>query len=275
METDNHLHPRRALLGGAFVLGLCALNRVLTASDPLPAGGRIPLPAAGSASPHLAARPRPPASASASPSPGAAGSRHRAPRTVTYTLPPDRREIALSFDDGPSAEYTPGILEVLRRNGVRATFCVIGRNAVEHPDLLRAVTDAGHLIANHSWSHAQLTGLPEQEAREELSRTSDVIERTLGAPPVIARAPYGDWNDATLRICAELGMSPLGWSVDTDDWEMPGVARIVRTVMAEVRPGSVILSHDGGGNRVQSISALAAYLPRLLDAGYRPVLPTM
>ncbi|WP_019546797.1 polysaccharide deacetylase family protein [Streptomyces sulphureus] len=190
-----------------------------------------------------------------------------------YSLSGKGRRVALTFDDGPDPRYTPEILETLRRHGVRAVFFVIGETAEQFPDVLRSVAREGHLIANHTWNHRQLTAIPVAEARSELERTSELIARTVGTPPTWARAPYGDWNGPTLRICAELGMEPLGWSLDTQDWSMPGSEHIINAVMKDVAPGTIVLNHDGGGDRSQSASALSAYLPQLLAAGYTPALP--
>lgn len=199
---------------------------------------------------------------------------HPAHPSIAYTLDSDAgRQIALTFDDGPDPVYTPEVLEVLRRHSVRATFCLVGENAVAHPRLLHEIADAGHEIANHTWSHPQLTRMRPADARRQLARTSDVIERTIGTPPTLARAPYGSWNARTLEIAAGLGMSPLGWSVDTRDWARPGIDKISATVFRYARPGAILLSHDGGGDRSQTATALAHYLPRLLDAGYTPVTP--
>jgi peptidoglycan/xylan/chitin deacetylase (PgdA/CDA1 family) len=129
------------------------------------------------------------------------------------------------------------------------------------------------VVANHSYTHPKLTGLPPHRVTDELGRTSDVIERILDAPPRWCRAPYGEWDDPSLAVCARLGMEPLGWSVDTNDWARPGIASIKRAVTREVRPGSIILQHDGGGDRSQTVRAVSEYLPRLLDRGYVFVRP--
>ncbi|WP_323384948.1 polysaccharide deacetylase family protein [Streptomyces calidiresistens] len=190
------------------------------------------------------------------------------------TLPANgARRIALTFDDGPHPEWTPRILETLRRYRTPATFFVIGENVRAHPDLLREVAADGHLIANHSWSHPRLDHLPRSRVREELERTCDLLAGVLGAPPHWARAPYGAWHPPSLEVCAELGMEPLGWSIDTEDWTRPGSSAISRAVLDGAHPGGIVLAHDGGGDRSQSASALDHYLPRLLDRGWTMVRP--
>ncbi|MEU9502982.1 polysaccharide deacetylase family protein [Streptomyces sp. NPDC048196] len=189
---------------------------------------------------------------------------------VAYTLGTDRREVFLTFDDGPHPHYTPEILRILRRNGARATFFVIGENAGAFPELLQDIADDGHAVGNHTWTHPQLTQLPPGAVRSELGRTSRLIDDVLGTAPSLARAPYGAWDDPSLSICNELGMSPVGWAIDSRDWTTPGVGSIVDAVMEEMRPGAIVLSHDGGGERGQTVDALDRYLPRLMDDGYRP-----
>ncbi|MFI1869560.1 polysaccharide deacetylase family protein [Streptomyces jumonjinensis] len=188
-------------------------------------------------------------------------------------LPHTGRTMVLTFDDGPDPEYTPGILRTLRRYDVRAMFFVCGEMADIHPDLLRELADDGHVIGNHTWSHPLIPQLAPSEIRGELGRTSEVIERISGLPPLWYRAPFGAWNRHSFEIGAELGMEPLAWTVDTLDWTEPGTGTIVSRVLDGAGPGVVVLSHDAGGDRSQSVTALRHYLPRLLDDGYRITVP--
>ncbi|MFE9396637.1 polysaccharide deacetylase family protein [Streptomyces flavidovirens] len=184
------------------------------------------------------------------------------------------RGMVLTFDDGPDPRYTPDILRTLRRYDVRAMFFVCGEMAVENRDLLREMAEEGHVVGNHTWSHPLVPRLSPAGIRAELGRTSDVVERTIGHAPVWYRAPYGAWNRRSFEIGAELGMEPLGWTLDTLDWREPGTGAIVRRVRGGAGPGVVVLSHDAGGNRRQSVEALRTYLPELLDAGYRITVPS-
>lgn len=266
---------RRTLLGAAACAGLVTLNRLLVAADDGPggpadaaarrSGGPDGLPTASAGDYRLR------------PSAGGAGTAGRgpvrAPGSVPRTLPVPGHRIALTFDDGPHPEHTPQVLRVLRRYGAPATFFLIGENAAHHPDLVREIAADGHLIANHSWSHPRLDRLRTARVREELGATSDLLAAVLGEAPRWARAPYGAWHRPSLRICAELGMTPLGWSIDTEDWTRPGTAAIARAVLNGAHPGGIVLSHDGGGDRSQSVAALAHYLPRLLDRGYTLTRP--
>jgi peptidoglycan-N-acetylglucosamine deacetylase len=269
---------RRIFLGGLLIAGACATNRAHAVGSGSGAGGGAD---AKGASRHAqrhhraAARPaRAPESYRLRPEAAEVRPAARGSTSVAYTLDSGSREIALTFDDGPDPHYTPQVLEVLRRCRVRATFCVIGRDAAANAWLLNAIADAGHEIANHSWSHPLLTRMRSHEIYEQLARTCDVVDEAVGTAPVLARAPFGAWNERALKISASLGMSPLGWSVDTCDWKEPGTREITSTVLETVRPGAILLSHDGGGDRSQTVAALRDYLPRLLDSGYTPVLPS-
>lgn len=280
MRSYPHIPTRRAVLGGVLLLGAaCAPGRSGAGSGggsgedggPVTDNIRPADHAAQHQTRHEAVHPQ---SYRLQPEAGQAPLEHRAHTSVAYTLGSSTgREIALTFDDGPHPVYTPQVLEVLSRYSVRATFCCVGEDADRYPHVLREIADGGHQIANHSWSHPQLTHLGSGQARRQLARTSEVIARTVGTPPTLARAPYGIWNERTLAMCADLGMSPLGWSVDSRDWARPGIGAITATVMRHLRPGAIVLSHDGGGNRSQTAKALAHYLPQLLDRGYVPTFP--
>jgi peptidoglycan/xylan/chitin deacetylase (PgdA/CDA1 family) len=151
---------------------------------------------------------------------------------------------------------------------VTATFSMIGIQARAHPGVAREVADAGHLIANHTWSHPDLAWLPLPAVTDQIDRATAEIHAVTGRPPAFFRAPYGAWSPAVLRQCARGGLTPLAWSVDPRDWSRPGVSSIVANIMGNTRPGSIILEHDGGGNRSQTVAALKQVLPRLQAAGY-------
>jgi peptidoglycan-N-acetylglucosamine deacetylase len=183
------------------------------------------------------------------------------------------RDIALTIDDGPDPAYTPQVLALLQRLGITATFCVVGARASKHPELVIAAAQAGHRIANHTQTHTFLQRQPPARVREEISRATDAIVAATGHPPAIFRAPGGLWSKTVFAECQAQGLRPLGWSVDPRDWSRPGTLAIVRTLLTQTRPGSIILDHDGGGDRSQTVQALTVALPRLLDAGYRFVQP--
>ncbi|MEW2404286.1 polysaccharide deacetylase family protein [Streptomyces sp. NPDC046862] len=183
------------------------------------------------------------------------------------------RAMVLTFDDGPDPRYTPEILRTLREYDVHAMFFVCGSMAADHKDLLRQMADDGHVVGNHTWSHPLLTKMSYSAIHAQMERTSEVIEEAYGEAPRWFRAPYGAWNRAVFHIGADLGMEPLGWTLDTLDWRSPGTRTIVERIERQADPGVVVLSHDAGGNRSQSVRALRDYLPGLLDAGYQITVP--
>ena len=139
--------------------------------------------------------------------------------------------------------------------------------------MAREVAAAGHMIANHTWSHVNLTVLPPVAIADQINRATSAIHTVTGRVPTLFRAPYGAWSPVVLKHCAQAGMTPLDWSVDPRDWTRPGVTSIVANIMRNTRTGSIILEHDGGGNRSQTVAALKIVLPRLLAAGYRFTTP--
>jgi peptidoglycan-N-acetylglucosamine deacetylase len=185
-----------------------------------------------------------------------------------YTLSDGPKRIALTIDDGPSPLYTPQILTVLHKYRVTATFSMIGVNVAAHPALAREVAAAGHTIVNHTWTHANLAMLGPVSVADQMARANDAIHKATGRHPAMFRAPYGAWSPAVLRRCEQMKLRPLDWSVDPRDWARPGVTAIVDNIMRHTETGSIILEHDGGGNRSETVAALKIVLPRLLDAGY-------
>jgi peptidoglycan-N-acetylglucosamine deacetylase len=219
--------------------------------------------------------PRPPVSAPPAGHPRASAPPARPQQAATgrvdmpmLTIDDGREAIALTIDDGPNPVYTPQVLALLARYRVTATFSMIGIEAQAYPAVAREVAAAGHLIANHTWTHLNLAGLPPALVTEQMSRATDMIHAVTGRVPDLFRAPYGAWSPFVLGQCARTGMTPLGWSVDPRDWSRPGVASIVANIMRNTRTGSIILEHDGGGDRSQTVAALKIVIPRLLAAGY-------
>ena len=189
-------------------------------------------------------------------------------QTPLRTIDDGSKAIALTIDDGPNPVYTPQVLALLARYQVTATFSMIGIEAQAHPAVAREVAAAGHLIVNHTWTHLNLAWLPPAVVTEQMSRATGAIHDATGRIPGLFRAPYGAWSPFVLSQCARTGMAPLGWSVDPRDWSRPGVTAIVANIMRNTRTGSIILEHDGGGNRSQTVAALKIVIPRLLAAGY-------
>ena len=138
---------------------------------------------------------------------------------------------------------------------------MIGENAATFPEIAREVAAAGHMIVNHTWNHDNLGRMKAAAVRDEISRATDAIHAATGERPSMFRAPYGVWSPAVFSYCARAGLTPLDWSVDPRDWSRPGVREIVRDIESDTRTGSIILEHDGGGNRSQTVAALKIWLP--------------
>lgn len=156
-----------------------------------------------------------------------------------------RPVVALTFDDGPHPEFTPKLLDILRHNGVRATFYVIGRNVETYPEIARRIVSEGHEIANHSWSHPALTSVGATRLRQEMEKTNDAIVRATGRRPTNMRPPYGAINDRVRQaILRDHGLDVILWSCDPLDWKRPG-AEVVRQRMVDgATPGGILLAHD-------------------------------
>ncbi|MFI1192908.1 polysaccharide deacetylase family protein [Micromonospora sp. NPDC020750] len=183
--------------------------------------------------------------------------------------------VALTFDDGPDPRYTPQVLALLRDYDVKATFCVVGENARNHPDLIQAIVADGHTLCNHSWQHDVLLGKRSPDViRADLLRTNAAIRDAVpGAPIGYFRQPGGAWTYQVVSVAEEIGMIPLHWTVDPSDWRAPGAARIAAVVSAEVRPGAVVLLHDAGGDRQGTVDSLHGLLPDLTGRFRLEALP--
>ena len=195
--------------------------------------------------------------------------------TVTSTTT-ERPTVALTFDDGPTPQYTPQVLDLLAQYRAPATFCMIGNQAVVHTDLVHRVVDAGHRLCDHTFTHDATVGMHDPDLMGRQLGTSRGSLATVFDPPAPVdyfRAPEGAWTPALDEMAARTGMRPLGWSVDTLDWTQPGVGAIVASVQQSVHPGAIILFHDGGGPREQTVEALRQLLPWLVQQGYEFTLP--
>ncbi|GAB3818730.1 polysaccharide deacetylase family protein [Micromonospora zhanjiangensis] len=167
------------------------------------------------------------------------------------------RAVALTFDDGPHPVWTPKVLDDLKAAGVKATFCLIGQQIKAHADLVARMVREGHQLCNHSWKHdLKLGKKSEAEIRADLVRTNQAIEKAVpGVKIPYFRAPGGNWTSAMIKVVTELGMTPLHWDVDPQDWAKPGATKITNRVEGSARAGSIVLMHDGGGDRSGTATA--------------------
>jgi peptidoglycan/xylan/chitin deacetylase (PgdA/CDA1 family) len=177
--------------------------------------------------------------------------------------------VYLTFDDGPTPAWTPRVLELLARHRAQATFFVVGRNAAAHPELVRQAWAAGHGVGNHTWTHRRLTRLGDGDLEAEVGATSAAIQRATGAPVRCLRPPYATVDAASADRARALGLRLVMWDVDTGDWRRPGAGVIAGRVLGKVRSGDVVLLHDGGGDRSQTLAALQQVLASLSARGFR------
>lgn len=183
-------------------------------------------------------------------------------RAVVHGGPRGGRRVALTFDDGPGPS-TPKVLRALRRAHVHATFFQLGKEVRGHRRLERRMLAAGHTLADHSYSH------PHLPSRAQLAGTRSLIRRYTGFDTCLFRPPYGDVNRRLVHDSVSLGMTAVVWNDDPQDWRTPGTASIVRTELSEMRPGAIVIMHDGGGPRGQTAAAIPRIVHRLRRRGYR------
>ncbi|HEY8472941.1 MAG TPA: polysaccharide deacetylase family protein [Natronosporangium sp.] len=192
---------------------------------------------------------------------------------ILDAVPGDGNVLGLSFDDGPNPPDTTRLLAVLREHAVKAVFCLVGQQVRRHPELVRQIVDDGHVLGNHSMYHDDMGDWPPDRIRADLQATAAAIEAAVpGTPVPYWRAPFGSWGE-TPAVAAELGMRSLGWRLAVFDWQPPGTRTLVRRLLAGVSPGAVVLLHDGGGDRSQTVEAVARVIPMLHSAGWRFGLP--
>lgn len=177
------------------------------------------------------------------------------------------REIALTFDDGPGP-YTPAVLGILRRRHVPATFFEIGALERYFHASTEAIVSAGDVIGDHTEAHLAMSHLPARGQQQQLLADASVLGRYGATFPRLFRPPYGMFNAATLALLARYRMLMVLWTVDTNDYRRPGVKAIVRSAVSGARPGAIILMHDAGGNRAQTVAALPKIIAALRARGY-------
>ncbi|MEO3823241.1 polysaccharide deacetylase family protein [Actinomadura sp. B10D3] len=181
--------------------------------------------------------------------------------------PPPPKSIALTIDDGPSPMYTPRMLDLLAEHQVHATFFIIGEQVKEYPKLTRRIADAGHQICNHTETHPiSIAGLSRKRVRKEIVEAHDRIADITGVVPQFFRSPGGAWSKTILELVAEHDMLPVDWAVDPRDWARPGVGHIRRSLL-KGKAGNIMLVHDGGGDRSQTLKALKTVIPKMKKRG--------
>lgn len=175
--------------------------------------------------------------------------------------------IAMTFDDGPHASFTPRLLNMLAQRNIKATFFVVGTNVREYPHIVRRILAEGHELANHTWSHQALSSLSPEKVREQLAKTHDAVREVAGYQMRIMRPPYGATNLRVKQQCfAEFGYPTILWSVDPLDWKRPGAGVVANRIISATHPGAIILAHD---IHSATIDAMPQTLDTLLAKGYK------
>jgi peptidoglycan-N-acetylglucosamine deacetylase len=182
---------------------------------------------------------------------------------------PEKPKVAITFDDGPTRRYTRKVLAILRQQRVKATFFVLGQQARSQPDLIRGIDAEGHLLANHSWGHPRRADL--EEWRAEIQKTRDAIARAGVKPNRFFRPPHGTVTPAVQQACAEQDLTIILYTLLSSDWTRPGADALVKQVVRGMAPGGIVVLHDGGGERSQTVEALPQIIKGLRQRGLEPV----
>ncbi len=184
---------------------------------------------------------------------------------TNQAAPSPDKVLYLTFDDGPS-DYTQEILDLLARYDAKATFFVIGRAAASQPELIEIIFAAGHGLGNHTYNHPSLPSVSRERMVDEVAKTAAVLGDRDGG---CLRPPYGARNAAVVKNTEQLGYQLALWTIDPRDWARPGARVIANHVITHAHPDGVVVMHDGGGNRAQTVAALRIILPALAKQGYR------
>lgn len=186
-------------------------------------------------------------------------------RTLLMRGDPAKKQVALTFDDGPHPKYTPKILEILRRYNIKATFFLVGELAERNPALVKAEVGGGHNVGNHTYHHVNLTKIPSGYIATEIKACGLVLSKIIGRPPHLFRPPGGDYNDNVAQVAEALGYKLILWTDDPGDYASPGADVITQRIIEKVEPGGIILIHDGVK---ETIDVLPKVIQTLKDKGY-------
>ncbi|NTW20216.1 MAG: polysaccharide deacetylase family protein [Nostocales cyanobacterium W4_Combined_metabat2_030] len=182
-------------------------------------------------------------------------------------LPPEKKVIALTFDDGPWPNSTAKVLDILKKNRIKSTFFVVGQNVKNYPDLTKQIVADGHIIANHTWHH-WYHQMNAQAAAYEVANTGDIIYQTTGVRTSLFRPPGGIMNNGVAAYAKNNKYAVIMWSADSMDYSRPAVPRLMNNIFREAKPGGIVLMHDGGGDRSNTVKALPEIINRFRKQGY-------
>jgi len=188
---------------------------------------------------------------------------------IVHCGSPRTAQVSLTFDDGPHPVYTPQILEILEQQRVHATFFVLGRRAQRYPELIREIARRGHTLANHSWSHTKHN--TRAGWREQIGHTDEIIHRLVPSSQAFYRPPHGIVTPEVKRLCVELGQTIVLYTLLSSDWQRPGTQKLAEQVGDGLNAGGIVVLHDGGGNRTQTVEALPLIIEKLKKRKLTPV----
>ncbi|MBD2481305.1 polysaccharide deacetylase family protein [Planktothrix sp. FACHB-1365] len=189
-------------------------------------------------------------------------------KTVNHVSPRNQEKvIALTFDDGPWLD-TLKVLVVLQQFDIKATFFILGRNLVLYPEIIQQVVQGGHAVGNHTWTHPYVK-MESQQAKSEIENTAAKLQLMTGLKTRLFRPPGGILDNGTAEYARSKNYAIIMWSIDTKDYQQASAEILAERVLNQARPGDIVLMHDGGGNRFQTIEALKMIIPELQKRGYR------
>ncbi|UFJ39848.1 polysaccharide deacetylase family protein [Brevibacillus humidisoli] len=186
------------------------------------------------------------------------------PTTFRLSGAPVKRQVALTFDDGPDVVFTPRVLDVLKKHNVKATFFLVGKRVEAHPEVVKRMVREGHEVGNHSYSHANLPKLKPHPFHVEVLRTQDVIARHSGYRPKFIRPPYGAIEEEQIKWLASQGFTMVNWNVDSLDWKGLSADQVADNVLSNVAQGAIILQHSAGGHG-EDLSGTIDALPKIIE----------
>ena len=185
-----------------------------------------------------------------------------------YRVQTDEKKVALSFDAAWGNEQTQTLIDILKQYNVKTTFFVVGAWVDKYPDSVRALVAAGHEVCNHSDTHPHLAKMSQQQILSQVTACNEKIRSVAGTAPILFRPPYGEYNNSVINTVNGLKMYPIQWDVDSLDWQNPTPQQIVNRVVSSVKPGSIVLFHNGALN---TPTALPTVLKTLQAQGYQIV----
>lgn len=176
---------------------------------------------------------------------------------------PEKREIALTFDDAPDTHFTPQVLDALKKMNVKATFFIVGNRAEKHPEIVTRMVREGHAIGNHSYNHANFNKLSDTAFRVQIKKTDDILQRLISYRPVIVRPPYGNVTEGQIKWLISQKKKIINWNVDSLDWKNLTAEQVSTNILSDIRPGSIVLQHSAGG-KGEDLSGTVQAIPQII-----------